>query len=376
VRGVPEVLGQVPIGCLAEEIAMPGPGQIQGLIVVAGNPVMSTPDPAQLDAALPELECMISLDNYLNETSRHAHVILPGPSQLEVAHFDALYPAWAVRSVARWSDPTVERPDGQPEEWETLLRLQGLLLGLRNDQIDVGALDDAFFAALCTATGVDPEVAARHHDGGGPERLVDWGIRTGPLGDRYGERPGGWTLARVKEHPSGVDLGPLVPRAHEAVCTPTGRIDLAPAHVVADLPRLDVRIDAEPPRVVLVSRRHLRSNNSWLHNVPVLVKGRDRCTLLVHPDDAAAHGLADGGRATVTSDAGVVEVPVEVSDEVLPGVVSLPHGWGHDRPGTRTAVAREHPGVNSNLLAPNDLVDLPSGNHVLNGIPVSLAPAG
>jgi anaerobic selenocysteine-containing dehydrogenase len=376
VRGAPEVLGQVPIGFLAEEIATPGPGQIRGLIVVAGNPVISTPDPAQLDAALPELECMISLDNYLNETSRHAHVILPGPSQLEIAHFDALYPAWAVRTVARWSDPTFERPAGMPEEWETLLRLQGLLLGMRNDQIDVGALDDAFFGALCAATGVDPAVAARHHDGGGPERLVDWGIRTGPFGDRYGERPDGWNLAKVKAHPHGIDLGPLVPRAHEAVCTPSGRIDLAPAHIVADLPRLDARLDASPAPLVLVSRRHLRSNNSWLHNVPVLVKGKERCTLLVHPADAAAHGLVDGDLAAVSSPAGTIEVPVEVTDEMLPGVVCLPHGWGHDRPGTRLAVAREHAGVNNNLVAPNDLLDSPSGNHALNGIPVALAPAG
>ena len=188
--------------------------------------------------------------------------------------------------------------------------------------------------------------------------------------------PDGLTLEKIKAQPHGIDMGPMVPRAREMVCTPDGLIDLAPEYIVGDLPRLR---DARSPRprddgLRLVSRRHLRSKNSWMHNVKVLVKGKDRCTLLVHPDDAAGGGLVDGGRARVSSEAGSIEVPVEVSDEMMPGVVSLPHGWGHDRPGTRLSVAREHAGVNNNLLAPTHFYDTLSNNHAVNGIPVEVVP--
>ena len=203
-------------------------------------------------------------------------------------------------------------------------------------------------------------------------------MRTGPWGDRYGEVPDGLTLEKIKAAPHGVDMGPMVPRAHEMVCTPDGLIDLAPEYILGDLPRLRERIadaTSSDGGFRLVSRRHLRSKNSWMHNVKVLVKGKDRCTLLVHPDDASGVGLVDGGRARVTSEAGSVEVPVEVSDEMMPGVVSLPHGWGHDRPGTRMSVAREHAGVNNNLLAPTHFYDTLSNNHAVNGIPVEIVPA-
>jgi anaerobic selenocysteine-containing dehydrogenase len=197
----------------------------------------------------------------------------------------------------------------------------------------------------------------------------------GPWGDRYGENPGGLTLDAVKASPEGLDFGPMVPRADEMVRTPSGKIELAPEYVVADVERLRARMADAPDGLVLVSRRHLRSKNSWMHNVKVLVEGKDRCTLLVHPDDARALGVEDGGRARVTSEAGSIEVPVEVSDEMMPGVVCLPHGWGHDRPGTRLSVAREHAGVNNNLLAPGHFVDALSGNAAVNGIPVEVAPA-
>jgi anaerobic selenocysteine-containing dehydrogenase len=209
--------------------------------------------------------------------------------------------------------------------------------------------------------------------------MLDLAIRTGPWGDGYGANPDGLALAKIAAAEHGVDLGPLVPRAHEVVRTPSGRIELAPGHVVADVPRLRERVRQGSGRrdgeLVLVSRRHVRSNNSWMHNVRVLVKGKDRCTLLVHPDDAARIGLRDGGHAKVASEAGSIVAPVEVSDEMRPGVVSLPHGWGHDRPGARLSVASEHAGVNNNHLAPGHLVDVPSGNAVVNGIPVEVVPA-
>jgi anaerobic selenocysteine-containing dehydrogenase len=375
VRGAPEVLGQVPVSCLAEEIATPGPGQLHALITIAGNPVISAPDSANLDDALASLECMISVDNYLNETTRHAHVVLPGLSVLEQPHYDEMIWSWATRSAAKYSPPLFARDD-RPHEWEILLRLAAMLAGMEGTADDARLLDDGFFGALVAMKCQDPDAVLAQYDHGGPDRLLDFTIRTGPWGDGYGTRPDGLTLQTLEEHPDGIDHGPLVPRAHEVVTTPSGRIDLAPEYVIADVPRLRERL-ARPADggLVLVSRRHVRSNNSWMHNVRVLVKGKDRCTLLVHPDDATRHGLRDGERATVVSEAGSVVVPVEVSDEMKPGVVSLPHGWGHDRPGVRLSIASEHAGVNNNHLAPGHLVDVPSGNAVVNGIPVEVAPA-
>jgi anaerobic selenocysteine-containing dehydrogenase len=379
VSGVPEVLGQVPAAFMAEEIATPGEGQIKMLVTVAGNPVISVPDSARLEAALPELECMISVDNYLNETTRFAHVILPGPSPLETPHFDEVLWGWAARSGSNWSDPVFPPPPDRPDEAHIVARLGWLCTGGKNDDFDFETLDDNWFAALCRSQELDAAEIIPLYDDGGAERIIDLQVRTGPWGDRYGEVPDGLTLEQIKAQPHGIDMGPMVPRADEMVCTPDGLIDLAPEYIVGDLPRLLARVAATDVTADdgfrLVSRRHLRSKNSWLHNVKVLVKGKDRCTLLVHPVDAVGTGLVDGGRARVTSEAGSIEVPVEVSDEMMPGVVSLPHGWGHDKPGTRMAVAREHAGVNNNLLAPMHFYDTLSNNHAVNGIPVEVVPA-
>jgi len=377
VRGAPEVLGQVPVSCLAEEIATPGPGQVRGLVTIAGNPVISAPDAGLLDDALATLECMISVDNYLNETTRHSHVILPGLSALEQPHFDDLITMWASRSAGNFSPaifPVASSPGGRPAEWEILTRLGALCAGMKNVDVDVSAFDDGYFTALCEAKGIDPSVALARYDAGGPERLLDLQIRTGPFGDRYGERAG-LSLQDFRDNPHGIDMGPMVPRVRELLNTPSGMIELAPPYITADVERLASRLDRSDGGLLLVSRRHLRSNNSWMHNVKVLVKGKDRCTLLIHPDDARAAGLADGKLARVSSESGSLEVAVEVSDEMMPGVVSLPHGWGHDKPGTRLSVAREHAGVNNNLLAPGRLVDPLSGNAVVNGIPVEVVPA-
>ncbi|MEZ5139129.1 MAG: molybdopterin oxidoreductase family protein [Acidimicrobiales bacterium] len=375
VRGIPEVLGQVPVSCLAEEIDTPGEGQIKLLITVAGNPVLSTPNAGRLDAALPQLDALICVDNWRNETTRHAHVILPGLSSLEQPHFDDLLWAFATGSAGRWSEPLFAPTDGRPDEYEILLRLGALCMGLPHEGLDVDGLDDAFITALCDMKGVDAATVLAASTGRGAERLLDLTIRTGPFGDRYGEVPEGLALADFRAAPHGIDLGPMVPRADEVVCTPSGMIELAPPYITADVGRLRARLDRPAEGLVLVSRRHLRSNNSWMHNVKVLVKGKDRCTLLIHPDDAARCGVADGAVATVRSEAGAVDVPVEVSDEMMPGVVSLPHGWGHGLPGTQLSVANEHAGVNSNLLAPADLYDPISNNAAVNGIPVEVAPA-
>ena len=375
VRGAPEVLGQVPVSCLAEEIATPGEGQLRGVITIAGNPVISSPDAGRLDAALPSLECLISVDNYMNETTRHAHVILPGLSALEQPHYDELIWSWASRSAGNFSPAVFPPTTDRPAEWELLTRLGALCAGMRGADIDVAALDDGFFSSLVQAKGLDPAAVMSHYHEGGPERLLDLTIRTGPWGDRYGEDPDGLTLASFRAAPHGIDRGAMVPRAREVVSTPSGKIELAPDYIVDDLPRLKARLRRRRDGLLLVSRRHLRSNNSWMHNVPVLVKGKDRCTLLIHPKDAARTGVQDGALARVSSEAGAIDVPVEVSDEMMPGIVSLPHGWGHTKEGMRLAVARDHPGVNNNLLAPGTLVDERSGNAIVNGIPVEVVPA-
>lgn len=375
VRGAPEVLGQVPASCLAEEIGTPGPGQIKGLICVAGNPVISVPDSQRLEEALPLLECFISIDNYLNETSRHAHVILPGPSPFEVPHFDDLLWGLSTTSAGKWSEPIFPFEPDRLDEWQVLIRLGQILAGNHDADTDVAKIDDEWFSMLCYAKGLDPAEVLPLYDHGGPERIIDWAIRVGPFGDGYGARPGGVTLAEFKADPDGLDFGKAITRAAEVVCTPDGMIHLAPEYITADVPRLLERLDRPVDGMVLVSRRHLRSKNSWMHNVRVLVKGKDRCTLLVNPIDAARLGVADGSTARVSSEAGSILAPVELSDEMLQGVVCLPHGWGHDKEGARLSVAREHAGVNNNLLAPGDFVDPLSGNAAVNGIPVEVVPA-
>ena len=375
VGDVPEVLGQLPVGLLAEEILEGGDRAWKAVVTIAGNPVISSTNPKRLDEALATLECMISVDNYLNETTRHAHVILPGLAALEQPHFDDLILGWAVRSVGNWSPAVFDAPADHPGEWRVLTILGAMLLGMGYDEIDVDELDDGYFSALCEAKGVDPTAVMAVSDGRGPERMLDLQIRTGAFGDRYGEHPDGLTLQHFKDAPHGIDMGPMVPRLAEVLSTADGRVDLAPDYIVADLPRLADRLERDIDSLLLTSRRHVRSNNSWMHNVSVLVKGRDRCTLLIHPDDAGRCGVTDGGHAQVSSNRGTIVVPVEVTDEMMRGVVSLPHGWGHDKEGTRLSVAREHAGVNNNELADPLAIDVLSNNAAVNGIAVEVAPA-
>ncbi len=375
VRGAPEVLGQAPLSCLAEEIATPGPGQVRALVTVAGNPALSAPDAGDLQAALPMLDAMISIDNWLNETTRHAHVILPGLSALEQPHCDEALWGFAVRSAVRWS-PAIFPRDDRPQEWEILIRLGAIIAGTRAADVDVAALDDVLYADRVARHGLTADDVAGTTTLRGPDRIADLTIRLSPWGDGLGARPGGLDLAALQAAPHGIDFGPMVPCLDDVIRTASGDVELAHDNILDDLPRLRERIARRTDGLVLIGRRHVRSNNSWMHNVNVLVKGKARCTLLVHPDDARARDLHDGSTARITSEAGTVEAVVEVSDEIRPGVVSLPHGWGHDQPGTRLSVAREHAGTNSNVLAPGHLVDVPSGNAAVNGIPVEVVAAG
>lgn len=371
VRGAKEVLGQAPVSCMAEEIATPGDGQLKALITVAGNPVLSTPAGDKLDEVLPMLEAMISVDLWLNETTRHADVILPGLSPLEQAHHDDLILLFAIHSIANYSAPVFD-PGDRPHEWEILIRLTGLCTGTPAEDVDVAAIDDGFFDYLAFTRGLDGGQIRKLYEHGGPERMLDLTLRTGPFGDQYGKNPGGLTLDMLKANPNGIDFGHMVPQLPDILGTPDKKIRLAPQYLLDDLPRLAARIERPAEPLVLVSRRHLRSNNTWLHNVPALMKGKDRCTLLIHPDDAARCGVTDDDIVTVKSEAGEIKVPVEVTEFIKPGVVSMPHGWGHGKPGTRLSVANNAPGANTNVLSPPTLVDEPSGNGVLNGIPVTI----
>ncbi|MFA1702815.1 molybdopterin-dependent oxidoreductase [Mycobacterium intracellulare] len=371
VRGAKEVLGQAPVSCMAEEIATPGDGQLKALITVAGNPVLSTPGGDKLDEVLPILEAMISVDLWLNETTRHADVILPGLSPLEQPHHDDLILLFAIHSIANYSAPVFD-PGDRPHEWEILIRLTGLCTGTPAEDVDVAAIDDGFFDYLAFTRGLDGAEIRKLYEHGGPERMLDLTLRTGPFGDQYGKNPGGLTLDTLKANPNGIDFGPMVPQLPDILGTADKKIRLAPQYLLDDLPRLAARMERPAEPLVLVSRRHLRSNNTWLHNVPALMKGKDRCTLLIHPDDAARCGVADNDIVTVKSEAGEIRVPVEITDAIKPGVVSMPHGWGHGQPGTRMTVANGSPGANTNVLSPPTFVDQPSGNGVLNGIPVTI----
>jgi len=382
VDGYPEVRGELPVAALAAEIETEGPGQIRALITVAGNPALSTPDGARLDRALDDLDLMISVDIYLNESSRHADVVLPAPSPLQRAHYDFAFTALSVRNVANYSPEVIPREEGTPDEWEILLRLAAISSGMPPDS-DIGPLDDGVLMTMISAavgaeqspiSGRDPaEVYAGTAGDHGPERILDFLIRTGPYGDGYGTRQG-LSLTELRANPHGIDLGPLQPRLPEIVTTPSGRIELAPDSLIAALPGLDELLGHDEPAMVLVGRRTLRSNNSWMHNIEVLVKGKDRCTLQINPDDAHRLRVADGSRVVVTSSTGSVTVPAAITDAIMPGVVSLPHGWGHGSEGTAMETAARRPGVNSNLLTPSDLVDPLSGNATLTAIPVEVRP--
>ena len=375
VRGQAESYGELPVACLAEEIDTPGEGQVRALVTVAGNPVVSTPNAERLESAIEGLDFMLAVDIYVNETTRHADVILPAPEPLEKSHYDLALYQLAVHNVANYS-PAVFEASG-PAEWEIFLRLAGVLAG-QGPQADVEALDDLVIATVVgreVATegspveGRDPaELIAELEPRRGPERVLDFMLRVGPYR---------LSLDALESRPHGIDLGPHRPRLPGLLRTPSGKVELAPAEIVADLERLRTAPERERNGgMVLIGRRQLRSNNSWMHNLPALVKGKERCTLHIHPDDAARLRLASGDRAQVSSAVGSIEAAVELTDAIMPGVVSIPHGWGHDAPGLRMEVARGHAGVNSNVLSDESRVDAVSGNAVLNGIPVELAPVG
>jgi anaerobic selenocysteine-containing dehydrogenase len=381
VRDLPEIFGEFPVATLAEEIEAPGEGQVRALVTVAGNPVLSTPNGARLERALASLEFMVSVDFYINETTRHADVILPPTDPLSHDTYDLALYRLAIRDVAKYSPAVFEKPDGAQHDWEILATLSAYMTGMEG--MGARAVDD-----FVTQQLVQKAVPAKKWPGltaeealeklgaeAGPHRTLDLMLRLGPYGDGFGRDPQGLSLQKLRDNPHGIDLGALKAQLPGILRTESGKIELAPELIMADLARLRAALDARPRELVLIGRRHLRSNNSWCHNLHGLVKGPERCTLLVSAADAGRLRLTSGGRARVASRVGSVVAPVEVTDEMMPGVVSLPHGWGHDGEGLRLGVARKHAGVNSNVLTDEAALDVPSGNAVLNGIPVTVEPA-
>jgi len=356
VRGLPGFGGELPVAALAEEILTDGPGRIRALMTVAGNPVLSTPNGVQLERALTELDFMVAVDFYLNETTRHADIILPPTTALEHDHYDLVFNLLAVRNTAKYSPPLFDPGPAARHDWQILAEL--------HRRLDRGSLTARWKRRLKANLG--------------PRRMLDLGLRFGPYGSGLRPFASGLTLRRLEKNPHGLDLGPLEPCLPDRLRTREQRIELAPQPFVDDVKRLEQQFGARPggASLVLIGRRQLRSNNSWMHNYRRLMGGKERCTLLMHPDDASDLGLADSIRVAVVSRTGRIEATLELSDEMMRGVVSLPHGWGHHRAGTRLTTAEQHPGASLNDVTDDQLVDPLCGNAVLNGFPVRIERAG
>ncbi|MFL7964314.1 molybdopterin oxidoreductase family protein [Pseudomonas kielensis] len=345
VSGRPEYAGELPVSALAEEMLTEGEGQIRALVTVAGNPVLSTPNGRQLEQALDGLEFMVSVDLYINETTRYADLILPSTSALENDHYDTTFNLFAVRNVTRFNRAILPKPEGALHDWE-------IFVGLAK--------------AFAARTGKELKPTMP------PAQMIDLGLRSGAYGDAS---PHKLSLATLFDHPHGIDLGALKPNLAPRLKTENQRVQAAPAVILADLARFAALQAPEPDELLMIGRRHVRSNNSWMHNFHRLVKGKPRHQLLMHPDDLASRGLADGQRVTVSSRVGAIEVEVLGSLDMMKGVVSLPHGWGHARPGVQMTIASGQPGSSANDLTDDCQLDELSGNAALNGVPVKVAAA-
>ncbi|MFG2443761.1 molybdopterin-dependent oxidoreductase [Nocardia fluminea] len=371
VRELPEAMGELPVATLADEIETPGEGQIRALVTVAGNPVLSAPSGARLDRGLAGLDFMVSVDRYVNETTRHANVILPPPRSVQSPHFDFALLQFAVRNYARYSPPLV--PLGErPSESAVVARLAAAVSG--QPHAGTGAASPIAMVDELVIAGTlhKADMSERRDELTGAdttEQRLDLMLKLGPYGAWNG---GDLSLKTLLDNPHGIDLGPLRPRLPGVLRTASKMVELAPPQLLADVARLRAGLASTAPAMVLIGRRQLRSNNSWMHNIAGLVGGSNRCTLQVHPDDATQLGL--GEQAQITSAAGSLTVQVELTPTIMRGVVSLPHGWGHGT-STTQSVALAHAGVNANVLTDDSVVDVVSGTAVFNGVPVTVGPA-
>ncbi|MET7278023.1 molybdopterin-dependent oxidoreductase [Kribbella sp. NPDC005582] len=343
VRGLPEFGGELPVSVMAEEILTPGEGQIRAMVTIAGNPVLSTPDGRKLDEAFESLEFMVAIDPYINETTRHADVILPPAPPLEREHYDVIFHNLAVRNTARWNDAVLAKPAAARHDWE-IFRDLGTALVRRTPLSRRRLVTEARLRLA-------------------PRRIVDVGLRIGPYK---------LSLRKLRKSPGGIDLGPLQPALPGALFHKNKRINLDQPLILADLDRLSELPVTAPGELLLIGRRHLRSNNSWMHNSARLVKGKPRHHLLMHPTDLADRSLSTGQLVTITSAAGALTVEVASSNDMMPGVVSLPHGYGHTRPGVHLAIATQLPGISLNDLTDAALTDPISGTAAVNGLPVTV----
>lgn len=337
VRGLPEFMGELPVAVLAEEILTQGEGQIKALITSCGNPILSTPNGRRLDSAFEKLDFMVCIDIYINETTRHADIILPPATGLEVAHYDLTFNALAIRNVTRFSEPLFPKNENAKYDWEIFQELTARMTGEHT-----------------------PDFQPQD-----PHAKIDMGLRFG----RYQ-----LSLDELKQQPHGIDLGPLESCLETRLQTADQKIQLAPILLTKDMERIEQvcqNIPSNPDYdLMLINRRHLRDNNSWMHNSERLVKGRNRCTLLIHPQDAQKRGIDEGQIIHINSRVGALEVTAELSDTMMPGVVCLPHGYGHNRAGVQMAVAQAHAGVSANDLTDDLLLDELTGNAVFGGVPV------
>ena len=359
VRKLPEFAGELPVATLAEEILTDGPGQIKALVTHAGNPVLSTPNGRELDRALASLEFMAAIDIYINETTRHAHIILPATSSLEHDHYDLAFHLLAIRNTAKFSPALFETDAETRHDWEILLELATRMEG--NGRL--GEVKQKFIKRFF-----------------GPKRILDLGLRLGPYGAGFNPFSKGLTVRKVQKAAHGIDLGPLTSCLPQRLRTFDKRIEIAPEVMVKDIERvkarfLDTALHHSNGDLRLIGRRQLRSNNSWMHNSERLVKGnpaKPQCTILMHPIDAAHRELTAGQKVIVQSSVGSITLPIEISEEMMPGVVSIPHGWGHDRSGNELGVAQQHPGASINDLTSNLTIDTLCGTAAFNGTLVSV----
>ncbi len=355
VRQLPGFSGELPVSALAEDILTEGEGQIKAMVMMAGNPVLSTPNGQQLDKAFQNLDFMVSIDLYINESNRHADIILPPVSILERSHYDLIFHLLAVRNTAKYSPALFKAAANTKQDWEILLELSHRLRG---------------------KTDLKSKLVHKAKMILGPEAQLDYMLRTGPYGGGINLLKG-MSLRKLKAYPHGVDLGELQPVLPRALKTKDKMIQLHRDFFMADLPRVEAHFfnsdsKNENRPFSLIGRRHVRSNNSWLHNSKRLVKGKNRCTVMIHPYDAAALKIENAQMVKVESRVGQVELPAELSEEVMQGVVSIPHGFGHNKPGTAWKIAEAHAGVSINDLSDEMQIDELSGNAVLNGVPVSI----
>lgn len=361
VRGLPEFGNELPVSTLADEMLVDGPGRIRGMMTFAGNPVLSAPNGTRMDRAFESLEFMVSIDTHINETTRHANIILPPVSPLERDHYDLVFRMLAVRNTVRFSSAVFDPPQGSQHDWQILLQLQNRLERINH--------------------GWRPDIIIRQwmRNRSSPRGLLSLAMLVGKLRYKQRHRTTGPSMKTLLQSPQGIDLGPLTSCLPDRLPAEQKQVDLAPPALVQDVTRLKKTFysseeEVEENLLVLIGRRDLRSNNSWMHNSSKLMSGKPRCVLFMHPDDAQRFGVSETSNVRVTTRVGSICTPVKLTNDMMPGVVSLPHGFGHDRKGVQLEVARKHAGASINDITDDHRIDELCGNAAFCGIPVEVEP--